>query len=374
MKTSPLKIAICISNQFEFSRQRTIGAGQYAIDRGWDVEVINSASKASLPSLKKMKPDGIITFGCDLAFGKWVMKQKIPIIETARPTTSEFAFPCVVPDEAQIGRLAFEHLASKPKTALAYIGNSKNPHSKARQHGFETQLLASERELFTMDTDRSTSTDNLVAWLQTIPSPTAIFTFDCGIGRKLIEACRIARKSVPDSISVLTVGPDEILCSLIQPPLSSVQIPGYKIGQQAAEILEKLFHGETAPPITLIEASEIIVRRSTRADQCDDAVVRKALEFITSKCHDVLSVPDVAIAVGMNRRSLERRFNCALGRSIHSEISERRIEKAKELLRSSSLSIEMIAEDLQYSSAATFSRSFKSATGIPPKLYRENTH
>ncbi|WPJ95551.1 helix-turn-helix domain-containing protein [Coraliomargarita algicola] len=369
--TTPLKIAICISHQYEFTRQRTVGAGQYAIERGWDVEIIQSASIESLHAIENTNIDGIITFGCDQNLSRWAESRRIPIIETARPIHPEYPHPCVVPDEAQIGRLAFEHLSLNPRAALAFIGNTSNPHSIARQAGFEKQVLAADLELRVLDTDNASTTKAIVPWLQALPTPTAIFTFDCTLGRKLIEACKLAGKAIPESISVLTVGQDEILCSLIQPPMSSIQIPSRRIGQQAAMLLEKRIHGEATPSITLVEASEIIARRSTRADYSDDPLVRKALEYITSKCHQALSVSEVAMAVGTNRRTLERRFNSNRGRSIHSEISARRIEKARELLRSSSLPIESIAEDLQYSSAASFSRAFKAATGCPPKLIRK---
>ena len=56
--------------------------------------------------------------------------------------------------------------------------------------------------------------------------------------------------------------------------------------------------------------------------------------------------------------------------SIQSYYNLRRVETARELLRDRELSIEEIAEYLQYSSVHSFSKAFKNAAGISPGAYR----
>ena len=50
----------------------------------------------------------------------------------------------------------------------------------------------------------------------------------------------------------------------------------------------------------------------------------------------------------------------------------KRIQKAKELLRDESLSVEAIAEQVGYNDYFYFTKVFKKNTGISPSKYRKN--
>ncbi|MBR6586984.1 MAG: helix-turn-helix transcriptional regulator [Kiritimatiellae bacterium] len=67
----------------------------------------------------------------------------------------------------------------------------------------------------------------------------------------------------------------------------------------------------------------------------------------------------------------ELRFRRATGRSPLDEIRAVRIAKAKELLNDSSCDIGAVANYCGYATIATFSKFFKSATGIAPSKWRK---
>ncbi len=68
---------------------------------------------------------------------------------------------------------------------------------------------------------------------------------------------------------------------------------------------------------------------------------------------------------------LSRKFKLEVGKSIGDYINDIRIEKAKMLLETTTLSISEIARRLQYCSGTYFGTIFRRLTGKLPSEYRE---
>ncbi len=83
-----------------------------------------------------------------------------------------------------------------------------------------------------------------------------------------------------------------------------------------------------------------------------------------------LQVDDVAEAVGMSRRTLQYRFSKAVGRSVHSQILQERVNRITQLLVDTDLTVAQIAEELNFSSPKQLDRVFTKFQGIPPTTYR----
>ncbi len=76
----------------------------------------------------------------------------------------------------------------------------------------------------------------------------------------------------------------------------------------------------------------VVTRQSSDIIAQDDPSVATALRFIKNYAGQAISVPDVVEQARVSRRTLERQFSRALGRSISSEIAQCRLERAKRLL------------------------------------------
>jgi LacI family transcriptional regulator len=76
--------------------------------------------------------------------------------------------------------------------------------------------------------------------------------------------------------------------------------------------------------------------------------------------------------VPLGRRTLERRFRQAMGRSILSEIRRAHIERAKQLLSATQLSMPAIAESCGFSNASRFGITFRQLTGVTPSEHRRS--
>ena len=83
-------------------------------------------------------------------------------------------------------------------------------------------------------------------------------------------------------------------------------------------------------------------------------------------------ITDVANQLGMSLRHLNRLCNASCGCSIHHLILQERMERARFLLESTSLSLTDISEMIGYSSVYAFIRAFKSNTGISPGKYQKD--
>jgi len=60
---------------------------------------------------------------------------------------------------------------------------------------------------------------------------------------ELIEAAHIADLTLPEEVAVIGVDNDELLCNLLDPPLSSIALNLEKAGYEAAALLDRLMAG-----------------------------------------------------------------------------------------------------------------------------------
>jgi LacI family transcriptional regulator len=104
-----------------------------------------------------------------------------------------------------------------------------------------------------------------------------------------------------------------------------------------------------------------------------DPQVATALQFIRAHAGEPINVKDLLNICSLTRRMLDLRFQQALGRTISREIKRVRIERAKDLLRRSPLSIRAVARAAGFHSPRLFARLFHQITGILPTQYRAQT-
>jgi AraC-like DNA-binding protein len=99
--------------------------------------------------------------------------------------------------------------------------------------------------------------------------------------------------------------------------------------------------------------------------------LRRALRVLL--LNRVVSGDAVAEMLAMHRRTLNRRLQ-ALGTTFREVLDDVRYEAAFQLLDSTELPVEEIAEALGYASVSPFTRAFRRRTGMPPGHWRRKTH
>ncbi len=83
-----------------------------------------------------------------------------------------------------------------------------------------------------------------------------------------------------------------------------------------------------------------------------------------------VSSADLCRISGLSGRSLLRRFKSATGDTPRNYLQLLRIEAARELLETTSDSVETITQQVGYDDVSSFTRLFKRFTGLPPSDYR----
>lgn len=84
-----------------------------------------------------------------------------------------------------------------------------------------------------------------------------------------------------------------------------------------------------------------------------------------------IQLPQLAERFGMSQRTLNRRFKHALGQSPIAFLQEVRINTARDLLKTSNLSLGEIADKVGYQNAGYFSQLFKKQLATSPNDYRK---
>ena len=103
--------------------------------------------------------------------------------------------------------------------------------------------------------------------------------------------------------------------------------------------------------------------------QIDTGFLGKVRQYLVSHIHASPSIVEAADHFAVSERTLRRRL-ADEGTSFRKLLLEVRLTMAEDLLGSSSLTVEAIAERLGYSDAANFSHAFSAAKGRSPGQYR----
>ena len=136
---------------------------------------------------------------------------------------------------------------------------------------------------------------------------------------------------------------------------------------------EMMSHGTPASNNVVVQPEGIVTRQSTDILMLADADLAQAVRIIREQACRGVRVSQVAEAVCMSRRALEQRFRKAFGRTPKEEILRLQIDRAKQLLRETTLRIEQIAERSGFRAFKYFARAFRREAGQTPRAYRE-TH
>ena len=83
----------------------------------------------------------------------------------------------------------------------------------------------------------------LMDWLPTLPRPVGLMAAYDARARHVLEGCRELRLRVPDDVALIGVDNDPIMCELANPPLSSVEQGCYRLGYEAAALLDRMMDG-----------------------------------------------------------------------------------------------------------------------------------
>ena len=106
--------------------------------------------------------------------------------------------------------------------------------------------------------------------------------------------------------------------------------------------------------------------------KAQNGLCKNIMEYVKeSYCDSSLSLDQIGEALGAHKNYISRLFKVVYGENLISYVEQLRIQKACELLHSSVLKIEELAQMVGYSSGASFRRAFKKVKGVSPRDFRK---
>ena len=328
--------------------------------------------------IEQFRPDGIIAQCSNPDEVAFFRKLGIPVVNVAREA-AEISFPSVQIDDVAVGEMAAYYFIGRGFQKLACVTAGNRDFLVARLEGFRSVSLSNGVAVEVLEVEDlpkehlfAPPNAGLIRWLAMVSAPTGVFAATDALGLATLTACRLQGIQVPETIAVLAASNNELLCNLEYPALSSVRLPGEKLGFEAARMLHQMLGGKELPREALrLPPIEVVNRLSTDIYCIEDASVREALKFIRENCQTPINVGSVVQALEISRSSLERKFKTLLGRSILDEIVAQRINAAKNLLVTSNKPLYEVAEMSGFGNPRQFAATFRKATGEKPSSFRE---
>ncbi|HSB96156.1 MAG TPA: helix-turn-helix domain-containing protein [Spongiibacteraceae bacterium] len=136
-------------------------------------------------------------------------------------------------------------------------------------------------------------------------------------------------------------------------------------GRQLARKVEAQFSPEMRRPF------EHHLYSAGNADVHGDELVVQAQDVLRAQYAEPLRIPELAQQLGLSPRSLNRRFQQAIGINPTEYLQQQRIAGARELLRTSNLAIAEVAAAVGYTDSGYFCRLFKNVMKQTPREYRQ---
>lgn len=372
-------IALCMELTDFYEHGIARGVVRYAKSRpGWRLYGYGWMFRP-LTDLKSWRGDGVISRVETDRDADRLASLGLPVVDVAG-AYSRPRFRHVTNDDFLTGAEAAAHLRSCGFQRFAFLGVSGTLWSEERRRGFLHGLSAAGPAqavpLFTRSLswweNPHESPAALPDFLSRLELPAALFACNDTTGLRATELAHRLGISVPEGLAILGVDNEDILCELASPSLSSIMLDCEAIGYRAAESIESVLNGSGPPEGSRIRIPprEVVERESTRIFSCADPIVSRAVTFIRARAHEGIDVGDVVRVAAASRRSLEKRFRAAMGRTIHEEIVLTRLSRSRRLLRDTTLTLEKIAAGSGFGVVQRFHAAFRRAEKMSPGEWR----
>ena len=389
-KMSLAKIAVIVERSNSYARRYIEGVAAFAsAHEKWQIELFDPSASMRIPIDRF---DGFICRIADRRFGKHLARLRRPVVESLG--TNEFmGFVTVRSDITAVSRLASDHFLQRRHSNFAYCGFDGQLYSELRMRsfsefvrnaGFTARVYEATRTIKQRFSHLSQlkspleipDARTLRAWLEKLPKPSALFCCNDRRAFQVLNVCRAADIRVPQDIAILGVDDDPVFCAFSSPRLSSIDPDAHGVGYGAATTLagmlgEPGFRMVKPDSIISFPPKGVIARTSTAAFPVEPEWLSDALVFIRQHVSDNISASDVFAFSNRSHATVDAAFRQHLGTSVQKEIANARLESAKQLLSTSSLSMKEISQLSGFSSPEYFCRCFTASFGISPTDYRQ---
>ncbi len=275
--------------------------------------------------------------------------------------------------------MASDHFIEKGFKHLAFCGFDQYDWSEERKNYFKKFNLKAglkTHNYVSAENKRRQDWENeqqqMCTWIKDLPKPVGIFACNDDRGQHVLEVCKLINLKVPEEVAVLGVDNDPMICELEDPPLTSIALNVESAGFEAAKLLDRLImKKKIAGKQIMVRPSHIVQRQSSDILAVDDSEVASAIKYIKNNARNKILVKDIVGTTRISRRTLEKRFQRTVHRSIYNEIQLVRVELISKMLIETNLPISQITALFNFTDVEHISRFFKKQKGIGLREFRK---
>lgn len=275
-------------------------------------------------------------------------------------------------DNAAIGRFGGQYLLGLGRFRSFGFVPTEDEHgwSNIRAAAFSAEMKRRKMQAIVFSHDAGSS--SLKAWLAALPKPAAVMAACDTTALEVMEACKRARISVPNQISVLGVDNDELMCEFDSPTISSVLPRHDTVGEMAVKALARMFRGwpKGKPRREICDEQTVVERESTAPLTPATHLITSALDFIRQNVTKAITTDDVVRHLGVSRSLASLRFREYQGETIRETILRMRLEELKKRLASTQMSVSKVARVCGFTDIPHLQTVFKRRFGMPMGKWR----
>jgi LacI family transcriptional regulator len=333
------------------------------------------------------KPDGAIVIWLPTPEVSSRLKELgCPTVRIGRlPDRNDAHAPAILPDHREAGRLAADYFVARGFRHLALVGHQAmrilpaveqgfgeraDAHGCLRHHFYFQSPQAGHTEDMTKEQRWAYREGKLIEWLTSLPKPVGLLSCTSPLGAAACRICLQHGIAVPEEVAVMVLGDLPAPCELAAVPLSSVDMSRGEMARTAVRLLDQMIRGESVPTHTYVRPRGVITRRSTDILAIEHPLVARTVRFLWDHLDRDLSVDQVAREMRTSRYRLERLFRQHFRRGINTELRRARLERFRELLRTTDLTIAELAPRVGFNSDKFLHRTFRNLYGLTPRQYR----
>ncbi len=384
MRLRKKKILLLIESSTSYGRDILQGISQYARERNiWSFSLEPRGITEQVPLLRSWNGQGIISRVSDEKTYQTIKNIGCPFVELLYEHEAKAILNTSDSDIMKMALDYFVHLHFEYYGLFSFGGAN---WINSRRNAFEVECARRSIEPFLFDYPLANECNqveplwsveyekHLLKWLHKIPKPIAILAVNDHQAIQLMNYCRELNLPVPDSIAILGINNDTHLCGISNPTISSIDPNARHLGYEAATLLDKKMRGEDVSdyPKYILPVG-VITRESTEILNIDNPDIVRAIRFIRRFATEGIRVTDVLNEIQLSNKTLERWFKKTLGYTPEQEIIRVRLEYAINLLKTTNMSVQMIAKISGFTSEQYFVQVFRKRHRKTPCQFRNES-
>lgn len=372
------RVALIVETSLASGREILRGIARYAheVDRWQLFHAARGLQEAAPGWLRGWEGEGVIARVHSEELVEALREIEAPVVDVLGQVP-KCEFPLVHVDDERIAKEAARHLQDRDFQNFAFFGIEGENWSERRREGFQRACGSRVSILETKRGEAEASEKSVArlrAWLRDLPKPVGVMVASDQRGLILLEACRSEGIAVPEQVAVVGVDNDVTLCDISSPPLTSIRAGHFRVGYEAARVLDGLMedepHGRFKKPL-FVPPTGVVIRGSSDTLAIDDPAVALGVRFLREHLAEPVTNDLVARAAGISRTLFQQRFREAMGQTVREYLTAQRLRRAKGLIENSDLTLADIAQRCGFKHQEYLGDVFRKHFGVTPGRLRK---